>query len=641
MKPSLMRALACELVVIALPMLAARAQNVPPDLTTLKIEDLMNVDVTSASKKEQKLSRVPAAIFVITQEDIHRSGATNLPDLLRMVPGLEVAQINPSTWAISARGFNGQYSNKLLVLIDGRTVYTPTFSGVFWNAQDVPLDLIGRIEIIRGPGATVWGANALNGVINIISKEAGATQSGLATVSGGTLEHVGGMVRYGGRIGSRGAYRVFVDGFEVGHFLTPDHLNAQDAWYRYHGGFRADESLSTRDSLTIEGEAIQGNAGEMTNSIVSLQPPANAILDLRNRFSGWSVLTRWKRALSAESETSLQMYFDRSNHGDTTYGIGLNTLDTDFQHHLRWGRRQDLVWGLGYRLNSDNTAATIRISFSPQELTTQIFSSFVQDEIAIRSHRVYLSLGTKLEHDFYNGFNLQPSARITWTPNDRSTLWAAVSGAQGIPSRVDTSIRYNYGAFPGPNNLPILISLFGNPSLRNERLIATEAGLRKQLSEKISFDSTIFYNRYDDLVSEEAGAPRLETDPQPVHLLVPSYLADFLYGETHGAEVFANVRLAAWWTISPGYTFLAMHLHTGAASRDTTTGRETEGGIPNQQAQLRSNVNLPWTLAMDDFGLFCRTPGRAEDPFVYPPRHRSDVATLGKDNAGPGGSGPT
>jgi iron complex outermembrane recepter protein len=594
MKPSLMRALACALVLIVLPMRAAQAQNDQPDLTALKIEDLMNVDVTSASKKEQKLSQVPAAIFVITAEDIRRSGATNIPDLLRMVPGLEVAQINPSTWAISARGFNGQYSNKLLVLIDGRTVYTPTFSGVFWDAQDVPLDLIGRIEVIRGPGATVWGANAVNGVINIITKSARDTQRGMVTASGGTLEHIGGVIRYGGLIGNRGAYRVFTDGFEMGPFVTSDHLSAQDDWYLIHGGFRADANLTARDSITIEGDAIRGNAGEMTDSIVSLQPPVNAILDLRDRFSGWNVLARWKRARSAGSETSLQIYFDHSNRGDTTYGIGLSTLDIDFQDHVHWGRRHDFVWGLGYRSNSDDTASTSRISFTPPDLTTHIFSSFVQDDIALDSNRVSLSLGTKFEHEYYNGFNLQPSARITWTPDGRTTLWAAVSGAQGTPSRVDVSIRFNYAAFPGPNNLPILISLFGNPALQNTRLIATEGGLRKQLSQKISFDSTVFYNRYRDLTSEEPGATSLETDPPPEHLLMPTYLSDLLYGETQGAEIFANVKLASRWTISPGYTFLAMHLHQEAASLDTTTAPETEGGIPNQQAQLRSDVNLPW-----------------------------------------------
>jgi iron complex outermembrane recepter protein len=594
MKPFLMRALACELVLLVLPILPAQAQDAPPDLTALKIEDLMNVDVTSASKKEQKLSQVPGAIFVITPEDIRRSGATNIPDLLRMVPGLEVAQINPSTWAISARGFNGQYSDKLLVLIDGRTVYTPTFSGVYWDAQDVPLESIDRIEVIRGPGATVWGANAVNGVISIITKSARDTQRGMVTGNGGTLEHIGGMIRYGGAIGNRVAYRVFTDGFEMGHFLTPEHQNGEDDWYIFHGGFRADAQVSAKDSLMLEGEAIRGNEGEMTNSILSLQPPLNATLDLRDRFSGWSVLGRWKRTISPGSEISLQIYFDRTNRTDTTYGLGLNTLDLDFQHHVHWGRRQDFVWGLGYRLSSDQTADDFRISFQPQDLVTQIFSSFVQDEIAIRPHRVYVSLGTKLEHDYYNGFNLQPSGRLTWTPDDRDTFWAAFSGAQRTPSRVETSIRYNVAALPGPDNLPTLVSVFGNLNQLNERLIAAEAGFRKQVSDRLSFDSAAFFNQYHDLASDEPGAPRIEVDPPPVHLLVPTYFGNLVHGETHGIEIFANVKLASRWTLSPGYTFLTMHIHRDAASMDLAAAAETEGASPNQQAQLRSNVNLPW-----------------------------------------------
>ncbi len=436
MKPVVMRAAACELVLLVCALTAAHGQNAEPDLTTLQIEDLMNVDVTSASRKEQKLSEVPAAVFVITKEDIQRSGATNIPDLLRMVPGLEVAQINPSTWAISARGFNGQYSNKLLVLIDGRTVYTPIFSGVFWDAQDVALDLIERIEIIRGPGAAIWGANAVNGVINIISKNARDTQSGIATASGGTLEHGSGGVRYGGLIDGHGAYRIFADGFEMGHFLTPDHQNGQDDWHRFHGGFRVDADISGKDSVAIEGEAVRGNAGEMDDSIVSISPPVNAVLDLRNVFSGWSVLAQWNRVMSPRSETSLQAYFDRSNRGNGTYNIGLNTLDLDFQHHVNWGSRQDLVWGLGFRTNSDHTTPTLRVAFTPPNLTTHNFNAFVQDEIAVRRNRLYLTLGTKFEHNYYNGFNLQPTARIRWTPDDQDTFWAAISAAQSTPSRV-------------------------------------------------------------------------------------------------------------------------------------------------------------------------------------------------------------
>jgi iron complex outermembrane recepter protein len=601
MKPVLMRAMACGLVIFALALFVARAQSPQSDLTTLRIEDLMNVDVTSASKKAQKLSKVAAAIFVITKEDIYRSGATNIPDLLRMVPGLEVAQIDPSTWAISGRGFNGQYSNKLLVLINGRTVYTPLYSGVFWDAQDVPLDLIERIEVIRGPGATVWGVNAVDGVINIITKSAEETQRGIVTANGGTLEHISGMVRYGGRTGSLGSYRVYIDGLEMGHFLTPDHQNGKDGWYRFHGGFRADENLSSRDLLTVEGQAIRGAEGEIATSIVSLFPPVTADLDLSERFSGWSLLSRWKRVIAPGSETSLQVYFDRSNRGDPTFGLALNTADIDFQHHVNWHHGQDLVYGLGYRFNSDHTAKSLRISFDPQNLNTKTFSSFFQDEIAIRPNRFYLNLGTKLEHDFYNGFNLQPSAQISWTPDDQGMFWAAISGAERTPSRVETAIRYNLTAFAGPGNLPTLITVFGNHGEKNEHVSAIEAGFRRSPSDKLSFSATAFFNRYRDLRSYEPTPERLESDPAPAHLLISNYFGNLLYGETHGLELFANVQLARQWTLSPGYTFLTMHIHRDAAGLDFTSGPKEEGGLPNQQAQLRSNVNLPchwqWTTS--------------------------------------------
>jgi iron complex outermembrane recepter protein len=613
MKPVLMRTVACELVLLGLALLAAPAQEAAPDLTTLKIEDLMNVDVTSASKKEQKISRVPAAIFVITQEDIRRSGAIDIPDVLRMVPGLEVAQINASTWAISARGFNGQYANKLLVLIDGRTVYTPLYSGVYWDAQDVALDSIERIEVIRGPGATVWGANAVNGVINIITKIARDTQSGVATAEGGTLLHPAGTVRYGGKLGARGSYRAFADGFEISHSLTPDHQNAEDDWYRFHGGFRLDEDISAKDSVTMVGEAIRGNAGELVPTIISLQPPVNGNLELRDRFSGWSVLGRWKHVLSAGSETTLQVYFDRSTRGDTTYSTGLNTFDIDFQHHGVWGRRQDFVWGLGYRLNSDEITQDFRFSANPPALNYQIFSAFVQDEIAIRPNHLYATIGTKFEHNYFNGFNLQPTARITWTPEDRDMLWAAVSGAQRTPSRGETAVQDNLSVQPGPDNLPLLISYLGNPAQKNERLIATEAGLRKAFTDRLSFDSAVFFNHYQDLLSGEPGAPLLETNPPPVHLLLPIYLGNKVRGETHGIEIFANVKLAPRWTLSPGYTFLTMHLHRDPTSLDTTTVPETQGGIPNQQAQLRSNVNLPWRWQWTTSAYFV---GRLDAQFV-------------------------
>jgi iron complex outermembrane receptor protein len=588
--------IACEIV---------HGQASPQDLTQLKLEDLMNMEVTSVSKKEQKISEAASAVFVITSEDIARSGANNIPDLLRMVPGVEVAQINSSKWAISIRGFNGQYSNKLLVLVDGRTVYTPMLSGVFWDAQDVLLDNIDRIEVIRGPGATVWGANAVNGVINIITKKTSDTQGAFATAGGGSYEHGFGAARYGGRLGGATSYRVFADGFDRNHFPTPFGLNGNDDWEMVHGGFRVDTSASAQDSITVEGDANSGNAGEVAGSVVSISPPINGLLDLRDRYSGWDLLSRWNHTSSAHSETSLQVYFDRNTRSDTTYGFGVNTFDLDFQHHIGWGTRQDFVWGLGYRVSSDDTLATLRISFTPAGRTTQLFSSFVQDEITILPERLYLSLGTKLEHNDYTGFGLEPSGRIAWTPNARNTLWAAVSQAQRTPARSDTGILVNLAALSGPNNIPMLVGYTGNPNEKAERETSVETGYRARLSSSVSLDSTIFFNHYGDLVSVEPGSPLFDADPTP-HLVVLSRFANLLYGETHGFETLVNWKVTRRWTLSPSYSFLTMHLHREASSADLTTAPETEGSVPTHQAQLRSQVNLPlhlqWNAAANFVG---------------------------------------
>jgi len=582
----------------------ASCQQKPDNLTNRSIEDLMNIEVTSVSKKEEKVSRTAAAVFVISQEDIRRSGATNIPDLLRMVPGMQVAQINSSTWAITARGFDGQYTNKLLVLIDGRTVYSPVFSGVFWDAEEIPLETIERIEVIRGPGATVWGANAVNGVINIITKSARDTQGELITSGGGTHEQGFGSAIYGGRFGNDAAYRVFASGLNQGHFPNQAGLSGQDGWDTFRGGFRADVALSPKDSLTLEGEAFEGTSGEMANVPISISPPINGILTLQDNFSGWDVLSRWSHTASARSETSLQIYFDRTNRGDATFGLGLNTFDMAFQHHVGWGNRQDFVWGLGYRLSSDENDTTLRIAFNPADRVTQLFSSFIQDEITIRPDSLYATLGVKLEHDDYNGFGWEPSARIVWNIDERNMLWTAVSRALRTPARSDTAIRVNYSVLPGPNNLPLLVSLFGNPQAGDESLNAFEVGYRNQLTNRASLDFTVFYNDYDNLVSVEPGTPYLEANPPPLHLVVPSFFGNMLYGETHGLEVSANWRLAEHWTLSPGYAFLAMHLHRDATSQDTTTVAGTEGSVPSNQAQLRSHVDLPWHLQWDTSGYF-------------------------------------
>ena len=584
------------LAMIAFPVPAHPQQSSDSDLTQTSLEDLMNINITSVSKKEQKTSQAPGAIFVINQDDIRRSGALNIPDLLRMVPGLDVAQIDAGKWAISARGFNGQYSNKLLVLIDGRTVYTPIFAGVFWDSQNVPLDTIERIEVIRGPGAAVWGSNAVNGVINIITQNAGETQGGYLSAGIGNIATGSETLRYGGKIRGLGAYRVYAEGFHYDSLPTLGGLDGEDDWRLVHGGFRADSVLSAKDSLTTEGETYQGDAGEIATTPISLTPPETESVALHDVYSGWNLLSRWSHTISPRSQTSLQLYFDRTNRGDTTYSLGVNTFDIDFQHHVGVGTRQDMVWGVGYRLSSDETSPTLRIVFAPQNRNLHLFSSFVQDEISVRPERLQLSLGARIEHNDYTGFGFQPSARMVWTPDGRNMVWGAISSADRTPSRSDTDIRVNYAALPGPGNMPMLVSLFGDPNFKNERLTAFEVGHRNSWTSTLSIDSTIFYNRYRDLVSVEPGAAKLEMNPAPVHLLVPSYFSNGLYGETHGLELFANWKVASFWTLSPGYAFFSMHLHPFAGSQDFTDAAGTEGGTPDHQAQLRSSVTLPHNL---------------------------------------------
>jgi len=568
------------------------AQEAPTDLGSKSVEDLMNIEVTSVSKKEQKLSRIASAIFVVTKDDIRRSGATNIPDVLRMVPGLDVAQINGSTWEISARGFNSQFANKLLVMIDGRTVYSPLFSGVYWDVQDVPLEDIERIEVIRGPGATVWGANAVNGVINIITKTAKETQGGLLTAGSGTHEPGFGIAQYGGQFHQATSYRFFVKGFDYNSFPSLSGQNGQDGSDLLHSGFRVDSTLSKRDSLTVQGDLYEGHDGELANTVL-LTPPFSEVLATSTSTSGGNLLGRWDHTFSPHSDTSLQVYFDRTQRNGVIEGERVNTADIDFQHHIGWGSRQDFVWGVGYRYISYDTRGSLEVSFNPASRGLQLFSSFVQDEITLKPDRLYLTVGAKLEHNDFTGFEFQPSTRIAWTASEKNMFWAAYSRARRTPSPVDRGIAARFAAFPGPGGLPIVLTAEGSPDTVSENLDAFEAGYRAQLRDNVSLDLSTFYNRYGDLATIEPGLPFLELNPPPPHLNVPVIFSNQMHGETHGIEMAVNWKLTDRWTLSPGYAFERIHLQTNPTSQDTSSVLSGEGNSPHVQAQLRSSVVLP------------------------------------------------
>jgi iron complex outermembrane receptor protein len=463
---------------------------------------------------------------------------------------------------------------------------------VYWDVQDVPLEDIDRIEVIRGPGATVWGANAANGVINVITKTAKDTQGGLLIAGGGTYESGFGVAQYGGKLGPETSYRAFMKGFDDTSLPSLEGKDGHDGFDLLHGGFRVDSALSQKDSLTVQGDIYEGDEGEVV-SITTLNPPLSQASVVSTGVSGGNILERWDHAFSPNSQTTLQFYFDRTQRDAIISGEMINTFDIDFQHHVGWGSRQDFVWGLGYRYISYITTPSLTVSFNPTSQGLQLFTSFVQDEITLEPKRVYLTIGAKLEHNYFTGFELQPSARIAWNVTDSQMFWIGYSRAARTPSPTDRSIRINFAAFRSPGGLPVLLSILGSPEAISENSGAFEAGYRTQLRSNISLDLAGFYNHYDDLETSEPGIPFLELHPVPPHLNVPTFIANNMLGEAHGFEAALKWKATNRWTLSPGYAFERIHLHITPPSQDTTSVSTAEGRSPHVQAQLRSDLALP------------------------------------------------
>jgi iron complex outermembrane recepter protein len=593
---ALVRARALVFVGLTAPFILLGQKPVSGDLTDASLEDLMNMEVTSVSKKEQKLSKTGAAVFVITQEDIRRSGSTNIPDLLRMVPGADVAQIDANKWAISLRGFNDRYADKVLVLIDGRSVYTPSFSGVYWDQQDVPLENIDRIEVIRGPGGTVWGANAMNGVINIITKSAKATQGGLISAAAGSQEVGRGLAQYGGRIGQTGWYRAFGEAFKIGTSERPGGGEAVDGWHMEHGGFRADWDLSPRDTVMIQGDMYRTGESQTFTTLLANALPLPVTLDEQFSSNGADVLGRWNRTLASGASLSLQMYYDRSDRREQGGGDTLNTVDFDFQHHMVLGSRQDVVWGAGYRVVKDSVTAGYATTFVPLQQTASLFSTFVQDEIRL-TKSVWLTVGSKFEHNAYTGFELEPSARLVWTPTDGHAFWMSASRAIRQPDRADSGLESDVATFPLPGGAFGVVRLLGTADRRAEELRDYEAGYRAQITKRLSLDIATYASFYRHLLTNEPGAPFYTTGPAPL-LISPLYFDNKAHGFSYGFEVFANWNVTPRWRISPGYGGIQMEVTPDPGSGAARVAL-TPGNTPTQQFQIRSFMNLTRRLDWD------------------------------------------
>jgi iron complex outermembrane receptor protein len=541
---------------------AAQAES----LKTLSIEQLMNVEVTSVSKRPERLSRVASAIQVITRQDIRRSGASSLPEALRLATNLQVAQVDSRQWAISARGLNSTTANKLLVLIDGRTVYTPLFSGVFWDVQDVPLEDIDRIEVISGPGATLWGANAVNGVINVITRNATDTQGLLVSGGGGSELRGFGTAQYGGALGRDVHYRAYGSGFTRQPTLLPTGIDATDDWHFGQGGFRVDWDPSDANRVSLQGDVYRGRIS---------QPSAGDVA-----VSGGNLTGAWSHPISANADVRAHIYYDRTNRDiPGTFGEHLDTYDADLQHHARLGARHDVVWGLGYLLINDRVANSSQLAFLPAHVARQWFSGFVQDEIALVPDRFHVTLGTKLEHNDYTGFEVQPSGRVNWTVNQFGTLWAGVSRALRTPSRIDRE-------FFAPGQPPYLLA--GGPGFHSEEELAYELGYRHQRG-PVALSVATFYSRYYGIRSIEQANPPAA---------FPIIIGNGQDGESYGAEFTGDYRVTDRWRLVAGYTELRIHVWALPTSTDTSRG-SGENHTPDRQFSVRSSLDLPGRLTFD------------------------------------------
>ena len=583
----------------------------PVDLTSISIEDLMNIQVTSASKKAETLSAAPAAIFVITGEDIRRGGFSSVPDALRTVPGLYVVQQSSHVWLVTARGFSNEFNDKMLVLIDGRLVYSPTFGGVFWDVQDPPLEDIDRIEVIRGPGGTLWGANAINGVVNIITKEAAKTQGLLSASSAGINEGYAGRVRYGGKIGETFDYRIF--GASNDWLPTVDASGVQnyDAWSITLGGMRFDWAASQKDTVTFDGQGYSGRIRDVQANFI----PTSAMpvqVDSSGVVKGGHLLGRWKHSFSDRSNLDVLGYCDWTDRFSSALTEDRDTCDVEVQHRYSFTPRHALTLGGSILTTAETWNETFTNGFVPSYQRETTYSAFLQYDVVVAPEKLRLIAGSKFERDPYTGFEYQPQIRAVWTPYKQHTLWAAVSRAVRTPDRLDVNILdrdMQINPSPPP---PEFLLFTGNPSVKSEVLFAFEVGYRYEWKQKFSVDATAFYNHYDDLIGASApGSPIV--NPSPFFIDIPIGVINVDGGQTHGLELFLKYTPVRRWTVSAGITELRGVSAVGTAFPAITNN-------PDHEVNVQSKLDLTQFVKFDASYYY-------NDAIIHqlPPLNRVDV----------------
>ncbi|MGH8125008.1 MAG: TonB-dependent receptor plug domain-containing protein [Rhodanobacteraceae bacterium] len=571
---------ACVLwVAIAWTGFASAQGALQEDLGKLSLQDLGKIVVTSVAKNPEPLADAPASVYVITHEEIMRSGATTLPEILRLAPNLGVFQLSSSNYIVTSRGLSGNQSaqnfpNKLLVLIDGRSVYSPLFSGIYWDQQYVLPENIDRIEVINGPAGTLWGANAVNGVINIITRRASETQGGVLEFGYGNHESSA-SIQYGGKLGKNAWYRVYAHDFYQRSFDNSTGQNAQDRWSAPQAGFRVDWDVDSADSMMLEGNILHSREG---------QPNAPDVLS-----SGGNLLARWRHASANGSNFQLQTYFDDGHSGATlTAGGGsLSTWDIEAQQDFTIGDRHHVTWGAGGRIYRYRLRPSIRsdgsLLWNPASDTQNLANVFVQDQIALGAS-TQATVGLKAEHDPYSGWSWMPSAKLAWKASAGTLLWASAARSVRTPTVFDTSVMEVVNMPTGPVDF-----LNGNPDYRTEKLTAYEAGVRTQWTSRFTLSLSLYYNIYDDLRS-------IEVSPT----FLPLLWGNGMRGHTYGADLWGGWSVTHWWKLGAGVSEEREYFRYKPESAGLL-GTAVAGDDPDHRAFLRSSMNLGsrWTLEAD------------------------------------------
>ena len=568
-------------------------------LKELSLAELGNIQVTTATKEPAAIWKTPAAIYVITHDAIARSGATSIPEALRMAPGVEVARIDSDKWSIGIRGFGSRLCRSVLVLIDGRTVYTTLLAGTYWEVQDTVMDDIDRIEVIRGPGGTIWGPNAVDGVINVITKPASDTQGTLLSARAGNVEQGSVTVRQGGNHGTID-YRAYAKGFNRAAQFHSDGRQF-DHWRALQGGFRIDWAKSQRDGFTFQGDLYDERAGERVVA-TTYAPPYSQVLDRNALLSGGNILGRWKRTMGEGNDLQLQAYYDRTNRYEPNFTDLRDTFDVDFLQRFRLPGRQQVSWGLGARSSrGDNPVVVSGLTFTPSPRTDTLFSAFLQDEISVVDHRLSLSLGTKFLKTNFTDIIPEASARLLYTPTDTQTVWAAFTHAVRTPSDAEENFALaGYIPSPGPNGIPFFARFNPNKNFRSEQMNGYEFGYRHLLGQRLYLSFSTFYNHYSSLFSEDiTGSPFIETNPAPTHLLLPAEFGNGLLGTTSGGEIAPEWQVTSFWRLRGSYSFLEMHIKKAPNSLDIGSGPGIEGSSPRHQVLMQSGFDLAKGFTVD------------------------------------------